>query len=548
MFDTENKEPLKILEPEYKTLAKNALYSIVLNYSIYFFTLLNSFLLARMISREEWAILILATSLIGIFSIIVNFIPPGLILSMNFYIPRYRARNKQSKLRSFVIKAFYTRILISSVVFLIALISFSYFGGIFNVFLKNHIILLYILSPLIILLNLDTFFSTFLLGFNLFKTNLSFFILKSTVNILPLVFYLVLFKKIDIEIIALINLISITIPVLLEFLVFIFKIGKIKPKGDGDLKLKKFNKKVIKYGGFLRFESFINTIWIEVQTQAIGVLENKKWVTGNNIAKNYSNSNSLFLSSLTNPLIYSFSSLDYKKDFEKIQKMFEKIFSFSSFLFLFIAGILYFLSDFFLSIIYSETYVEYSTLIKLMQVSMVISMYPMLFGLLLRTTKKIKLLAIITSIFFPLHILFVFIGLMYYGIYGVYYAYIIINVLLFICDLILTWKLLEVKLKFFKIIIQYFSFFLAILLTIILGNLIFNELSYQIWFNLNLPIFKHFNLLNLLSFVIILLLLNILFNTFTKNDIEFLELLFIKDTTSHRYITKFLRLLKKLLR
>ena len=548
MNDSENKNRGIALDPQYKTLAKNAFFSIFLSYSTYIFTLLTSFLLARMISREEWAILILATSIIGIFSIIVNFLPPGVIFSMNFYIPRYRAKNEPLKLRNFILDAFCIRIIIILAIFFIAIIIFGLFESIYNVFLNSHIILLYILAPLIIIQNLDAFFMTFLIGFNLFKTNFILFLVKSGAKISPLIVIFFLFGTINIETIALINLISLVVPVIIELLIFIKKIPTVKSKEGNGLTFKKFFKKVIGYGSFLRIENLVNSVWGEVQTVAIGTFESSRWVTGNSISKNYTNSSSRFLSSLTNPLIYSLSSLDYKKDYDKIIRMFRTIFKYSSYMFLFIIGILFFLSDFFLGFIYGDEYLEFVPLLKLMQISMVISIYPMLFGLLLRSTNKIRLLAIMSLIFLPLHILSVFIGLINFGIYGMYFGVIIINIILLICEFILTVKLLKVNLDLFKIILQYLSFFIAILIPIILGNLIFDDLSYQFWVNSSLPIFKHLNLINILVFFIIFFILNIAFKTLAKTDLEYIEMLFTKDTISHKYINKFLHLFKRFLR
>jgi len=260
MNDSENKNSRIKLDPQYRTLAKNALFSIFLSYGSFIITLLTSFLLARMISREEWAILILATSIIGIFSIIVSFIPPGLIFSMNFYIPRYRAKNKQLKLKHFILKAFYMRIIVVFVIFLIAIIIFSLFESIYNIFLNTHIILLYILAPLIIFQNLDAFLMTFLIGFNLFKTNFIFFLVKTGIKISPLLVVFFLFGTINIEAIALINLISLIIPVIIEFMIFMKKIPKIKSKEGDGLKLKKFIKKIIGYGSLINRNSFRKTI------------------------------------------------------------------------------------------------------------------------------------------------------------------------------------------------------------------------------------------------------------------------------------------------
>ena len=186
MNESENKKPVKRLDHQYKHLAKNTLFSISISYGTYVFTILSSFLLARMISREDWAILIITTSIVGIFSLIINFIPPGLIFSLNFYIPRYKAKNEMSKLRFFVLKAFYLRLIVIFVIFLIAITIFISFESFYNVFLENHIIILYILAPLIIISNLDAFFNTFIIGFNLFKTKFILFLVKSVTKVIPL--------------------------------------------------------------------------------------------------------------------------------------------------------------------------------------------------------------------------------------------------------------------------------------------------------------------------------------------------------------------------
>ncbi|MBY8982306.1 MAG: oligosaccharide flippase family protein [Candidatus Lokiarchaeota archaeon] len=548
MNESENKKPVKRMDHQYKHLAKNTLFSISISYGTNIFTLLTSFLIARMISREDWAIIIVVISIVGIFSIIINFLPPGLIYSMIFYIPQYKAKNESLKLRNFVLKAFYLRTIVIFVIYFIAITIFNIFASAYDVFLENHIAILYILSPLIIISNFDAFFDTFLIGFNLFRTKFILFIIRSVTKILPLLVYFFLFNTIDIETIALINFLSSIGPFILGFLIFITKIPKIKSKEEDGLNYKKFIKKVIGYGSFLRIEGLMSKIWGEAQIQAIKVFESSNWVTGTNISKHYTNSSTLFLNSLNNPLIYSLSSLDYKENHDKIAKMFKIIFNYTLFVFLFITGLLFFISDFFLSFIYGETYVEYSLLIKIMLVSLVFNIYPSLFILLLRTTNRIKLIAGITSIFFPLHIVSVLFGLINYGIYGMYIAMIIFNVIMLICDLILTIKLLKIRLGFYKMIFQYLSFFIAMFIPVILGNLIFDDLSYQFWMNSNLSIFKYLNLLNLLIYVIIFLLLNITFKIFTKSDLDYIEMLFTKDRLSHKYVNKLLRFLKRFLR
>ena len=548
MTEPNSSKNLRKLDSRYKTLVKNTLFSIFLSYGTFIISLLTSYLFARMITRDEWGILILASSIIGIFSILVNFLPPGTIFAMNFYIPRYRANKELIKLKHFILNTFYLRILGIVIIFSAAMIIFGIFNSNFAIFLNNHLTLLYLLSLLIILSNLDSYFSAFLIGFNLFKTNLLFFIIKAFSNLIPLLFYFFIFNNITIETIALINIISLILPLIAEFLIFIFKIPKIESEREKGLSFVKVIRKIIAYGSFLRIENLISDLWRETQTQAIGGFESTEIVTGYNISRNYTHISNLFLSSITGPLIYSFSSLDYKEDYDKIMRMFKTILIYSLYLFLLLTGIFFFLSEFFLSFVYGNSYIQYSSIIKLMQISGVISIYPSLFGILLRTTNKIKILAITTMIAFPINVIFAFTGLFYFGIYGLLYAIIFFNALVLIAEIGLTIKLLKINLEYRKMFGLFLSFFIAVILTITLNDLLFDEVSKQLWSLSNLLIFEYLNIFNILSFTLIFIVLNIIFKSFSKNDLDYIEMLFTKDKTTHKFIKKLLNILKKFLR
>ncbi|MBY8981486.1 MAG: oligosaccharide flippase family protein [Candidatus Lokiarchaeota archaeon] len=548
MTEPNSSKNLRKLDSRYKTLVKNTLFSIFLSYGTFIISLLTSYLFARMITRDEWGILILASSIIGIFSILVNFLPPGTIFAMNFYIPRYRANKELIKLKHFILNTFYLRILGIVIIFSAAMIIFGIFNSNFAIFLNNHLTLLYLLSLLIILSNLDSYFSAFLIGFNLFKINLLFFIIKAFSNLIPLLFYFFIFNNITIETIALINIISLILPLIAEFLIFIFKIPKIESEREKGLSFVKVIRKIIAYGSFLRIENLISDLWRETQTQAIGGFESTEIVTGYNISRNYTHISNLFLSSITGPLIYSFSSLDYKEDYDKIMRMFKTILIYSLYLFLLLTGIFFFLSEFFLSFVYGNSYIQYSSIIKLMQISGVISIYPSLFGILLRTTNKIKILAITTMIAFPINVIFAFTGLFYFGIYGLLYAIIFFNALVLIAEIGLTIKLLKINLEYRKMLGLFLSFFIAVILTITLNDLLFDEVSKQLWSLSNLLIFEYLNIFNILSFTLIFIVLNIIFKSFSKNDLDYIEMLFTKDKTTHKFIKKLLNILKKFLR
>ena len=349
MQNSDGKKSNKKLDKQYKTLAKNTFFSIFNRYGTYIFSLITSFLLARMISKEIWGFLIIATSLIGIFTLIISFIPPGMLYSLHYYIPHYRAQNKMKIVRSFILKTFYIKIIVVMCVYIISLCLFLFFTNIFAINLKNYVILLYILSPVIIINGLQSFQNAVLMGFNLFKTVFILFLIQYIVNISPLLLYFLVFRTIDITVVAFINLFSSLIPFLVSTFIVILKIKKINVTPENGLNFKEVFEKVFKYGSFLSIQTLVSGMWAQSEIQIIGLFESPEMVTGFSISRHYSSVNGLFLSSLSYPLQYTLSSLDYKENFSKIVKIYKVVFNFSLFFLALMTGILFFFVDFFFS-------------------------------------------------------------------------------------------------------------------------------------------------------------------------------------------------------
>ncbi|MFX0059064.1 MAG: hypothetical protein ACFE8J_12255, partial [Candidatus Heimdallarchaeota archaeon] len=64
MVSPENNIPKLRLDSEYKTIARNTFYSIVNTYGLFILSVFTSYFIARIISQEEWGILIIANSII----------------------------------------------------------------------------------------------------------------------------------------------------------------------------------------------------------------------------------------------------------------------------------------------------------------------------------------------------------------------------------------------------------------------------------------------------------------------------------------------------
>lgn len=548
MQNSDRKKDNKKLDRQYKILAKNTFYQIFNRYGTYIFSLISSFLLARMISQELWGFLIITTSILGIFTLIISFIPPGLIYSLHYYIPHYRAQNKMKIVRSFILKTFYIRIIVVMCVYIISLCLFLFFTDIFAINLKNYIFLLYILSPIIVIESLHTFLIAVMYGFNLFKSVFILLLIRNFVSISLLLSYFIFIGTIDIEVVAFINLFSSLIPFLVSTFIVALKMIKINVTPENGLNFKEVFEKTLKYGGLLSIQTIASGLWAQSEIQVIGLFEPPEWVTGYSISSHYSSVNGLFLSSLSYPLQYTLSSLDYKENFSKIVKIYKVVFNFSLFFLALITGILFFFVDFFFSFFYGDTYLIYSTLAKLMVISPVFGVLYNLYFSFLRATNQVKLTLMIFSITFSLSISLFWIGLINFGIIGAVFGLMFSKVFIVFILLFFNNKITKLKFDYLKMIFNYSIFFISLFVSLFLGDIFLNDLNYQILQFLNLLFFRYINFLQIFSFLIIFFALHIIFKTISKSDLENIELIFAKDKASHKMINKFIRFLSKFLR
>jgi len=548
MQNSDKKKDNQKLDTHYKVLAKNTFYSIFNRYGTYIFSLITSFLLARMISQELWGFLIIATSIIGIFTLTISFIPPGLLFSLQYYIPRYIAQNKMKIVKNFILKTFYMRLIVSMGAYFIALFLVFFFNNIFAITLKNYIFLLYILSPIIFIESLNTFLIAVMYGFNLFKSVFILLLIRNFVSISLLLVYFITIRTIDIEVVAFINLFSSLIPFLVSTFIVTLKIIKINITPENGLRFKEVLDKIIKYGSALSIQTIVSEMWTQSEIQIIGLFETPQWITGYNISNHYSSVNSLFLTALGYPLQYTFSSLDPKEDFSKIVKIYKVVFNFSLFFLTLITGVLFFFVDFFFFFFYGDSYLIYSTLAKLMVISPVFGVLYNLYFSFLRATNRVKLILLIFSITFSFSVSLFLIGLINFGLIGAVLGFLISKVFIQFILLFFNFKITKLKFDYLKMIFNYSIFFLSLFASLFLGNILFIDLNYQILQSLNLLFFKDINFLQLASFLIIFFTLHIIFRTISKNEFEYVELLFTKDKTTHKLISRFIRILSKFLR
>ena len=542
------KTPKPKITRDHRILAKNSLYSFLNSYGSFFFSLVTSFLLARLISKELWGFLIITLSYIAIFNIISSFFPPGLDATLNYHIPRYLALKEYNNLRAFIKYSIFSKLLFLIPIFLLSLFLFEFFSQIFAITLNDYTNLLIILSPLIIILSLDRIFASIFRGLNMFNILFLLLIIKYGFNIGALIYCSFFFKPLEIEFIAYIDLLAFFIPFLLSCLIVLIKYFQIQQSNEKEVNFRSFIQKSLNYGGPIRLGRFFTLMWSEVQTQSIAILTSTELVTGLNISKHYTGVSSSMTLTFSNPLLVSFSGLHAKENFKQINKLYDLILTYSLLFLTSLTGLLLFFTDFFLFFVYGESYLIYSNLLKLMLFTIIFLGIGTSFEALILSSGKVKIMLIYRITAFLIRVPVFLLLLIYFGLLWSIFGIIMSNFVISIVALVLSIKIGKIKLNLFKLLSIFLAFFIALGIVWILEILIINKVNLLILERLNLLFFSELNLLSICLFILTFLCLIIVFKVFTTKDIEYIEAFFNKSTVTHIFIRKCMNILKKIVR
>lgn len=540
-----NEKNLNLLQ-ERKILVKNLFYSYLKSYSMYLFSIITSFLLARLVSPQSWGLLIVSLSFISIISLIISFLPPGLVATLLYYIPRHIVAKEKSKLKSIIKHAFIQKILFVLPFFIIFIFFLLFLPGLFSFLFKGHINLLFILSPLLIITSLDQLLNGINLGFNLFKTVYILSLIKDMFYIFALIFLHLFIDVVDIAIVAIFVMLSYVIPFLINCYINLanfMKISSDKPHES----YKEFYQKVLNYGTYVAIGDLGYNLWNQVKTQSIGIFEGYSSVTGYNISDHYASVPRIVVQSKGPSLSVAFTRLDKSKNYDQMKKIFNTFFYYGLFLFLLVNGVFYLSTDFFITIVYTESYLQYSNILKLMLISLIFYVLGGEFQTLLLATNKVKFIPKLRLIALLINIPLFFIGLGYYGIYGALIGIFSSNLIVFFIIVIYCYKMFNMKLDLKKITLLYSSYLISLIASIYLEHFIFYDLRLTILNNLNLLIFKHLPILSIIIFLVIYMTMNILLKVFSYQDLIYIEEMFNKENRLHTLIRRILNFFKRIL-
>lgn len=540
----------KIVTTDHKVLAKNTFYSYLHTYGLFIFSIVTSFIIARAITQSEWGFLILALSYVNIFQLFLTFLPPSLGLSMNFYVTKFRTNNQYSKLKSFIIKSIYIRILFTTLIFLFGIIVFIFFIDFFKLNLHENFNIFLILAPLIIINGLDKVLNSINQSFNNFRLVFILLIVNYSIYITGLIFFMLFFNSVKIEYIAILLIISYLTPFLINLfnLFFILKFKIRNSDREEGLSYREIFKMLSKYGFPLSTSTYLNSIHKDFRTQSIGLFESPDVVLGFNISVHYSNVISSTINAISDPMTITFTKFYNNEQYDQIEKIYHLLLHYVLFLSLLLTGLLFFSTDFFLRIVYGPSYLRFGLICKIFLITIIFNIQNAFFGTQLRAFNKVNYFFLFTLLNTLIKVPLFLLGLIYYGIIGSVLGIFIGNIIMFILLFIINYKLFKIKPQISKFIFQFLIFFISLVITLVLRDLFLLELNKFMFRSLGLSFFQNFEILLIALFIIIYLSLNIIFKIIITSDIENIEAFFYKESKMNQIIRKVLNLLKKITR
>ncbi|MFX0027480.1 MAG: lipopolysaccharide biosynthesis protein [Candidatus Hermodarchaeota archaeon] len=524
---------------EAKLLAKNTFYSFFTNYGTLIFQLIISFLMARIISKELWGILILATSYIVIITVISRYFPPALDYSLNYYLPRSLKSNEELAVKSIIKNSFILKLIFLLPIYILSILFFIFITDhLFTVF-NNKYDIIFILSPLILIQGLNPVLNSINRSLNLFKLIFYLLILSFILQLSSLLFLLLCQIYNFIQIIAFINVFSALIPFSINLFIILKRIKKLKINKTKQHSFKNISFKFMKYGFPISFGYLVYGFWDQIQILGVEHYFSSGFITGYNISIGYSNYSNVVTNSIHLPLLISFTRMNTSQEYEYIKVVYNLSLKTSLFLILLISGLLFFSADFFLLFIYGTDYIIFSPLLKIMVCATIFNIVIPSFDALLFAKKEIKFFPLIRIFMFIIYISFFFIGIHYFGIIGATLAVSLSNFIIFLVYCILTYRILEIKLEIKALILHFLAFFISLIISLTLHTFFIEPFNFN---SLNFFL-KTIPSLSIILFLTIFLILVKVLKIFSQNDFENLNSVFSRDKISDKFIRKILKML-----
>ncbi len=465
-------------EPKESTsekIIKGNFYTIIQTYGSFFITILSSFFIARLLSEESWAFLILGLYTVSILGILFAFFPPAANLILNQYIPQYNYKNEIDKLRSLIYSILFLRLLISLVCWIIIFL-------IFIIFINQNILfqIYVILSPIIVFEIMINTCAFTLRGFYKFKEVA---IINLSRILLLLALYTIIFfnsPENPIILLSLANVLSYLIPVFFS-IIFIIRIVPKAKKKNNLLNIRQVFKISKEFGIYFQVASSVSQGVLYIKQNFLFYSGSPEYLTYYKISRNSRNFALQASGASGTPLLSIFSELSAKKQYEKLEYTVYMISKYGILIHCIISAILFFFIDVYILLIYTENYLLIAFFIQILLFDgFAFILYSYLNAILVSINKP-KLIFKRDIILRILDLLFSLFVIYFWGFSG----YIIFVVLFSFFNLFVNWLIFktrsvkEVNLKIWPILKMLILFLISLLISLIFSFFILNLINFE---------------------------------------------------------------------
>lgn len=215
-------------------------------------------------------------------------------------------------------------------------------------------------------------------------------------------------------------------------------------------------------------------------------------------------------------------------------------------LLLLITGGLFFFVDFFLILIFSESYLIYGNLLRISLFTIIFLGIGSPFESYMLASNKAKYILVYRFLAFIIRVPIFSILIIFLSLEISIVGIVISNLIISMIAIYLTTRFGEIVINKKKILLLFIDFFLALFSILMLQSLIFSQLKEN--FSDKIIFSNYLNIFSFIGFYFLFLFLVIYSRIFVKSDVENLDNYINSDIKYHKLIHKSLNLLKKLVR
>jgi len=463
---------------EQKKIVVSSAFNLLSTYSIYFLGLLSTFFIARLITPEEWGILLFSLTFVGVGAYFCYFFPPGAGTTLQYYISRLKNgdKSKINEMRNFIFHVYKIRLVFTISIFIIYLLVIQLFS--FN---EKIIQTLLITSPLIIIIVFQNLNNSILLGFQKFKIVFYVTIVNMIIYTSGTMLVYLLKLKYPFFLMALLyvagGLISLITSIIFTFIIIPSK--NIITTGKNISEKKNYVEIHKKYGLYLVLSGIIaqiNGFIIYYLFISFGVIA---FITYFVICSNIVSFIQNMSGSSRSSYLSIFSEINSNEKKNEFTTLFYQT---NKYLLLFlgiIVGSMFFLIEFYIILIYSETYLLIVLAVQILLFSSFASVITRNLIIITQSTNRTKINLKIQIFQSGLFLISTLIALVFFDFYILIIFYLISRFLTAIYLVYIINKKSDFNLKQIPIFKPFFlfsiSFFLALPITFFINFQIFSE-------------------------------------------------------------------------